>query len=362
MEKASNLLLKLSRQLFDDPLEQGHFVNALTQPQPFNPCILWCRPRPEEVPFAIAPAVSWQPAPVDRLALGERPGAHPWHAEGYFYCLDFSSVFAISTLELLTVENGGRSPQTILDLCASPGGKGIFAGTTLRPRLLLSNETIGKRMGALVSNLRRCFMPAANCAPQQVAVVSLDSQVLADAIPQTADLVIVDAPCTGQSLLAKGETAPGCFHPVSINKNANRQKRILANAARLVAPGGHLAYMTCAYSPAENEGVTDWFLERFPQFLPMPVPHLANFQSHLTALPCYRMFPQGGLGAGAFTLLLQNQASGEARPIGADFWERSRPGILTKPDAAAPASTTNPTATNPTATNPTATSHNSDRQ
>lgn len=325
MEKPSNLLLKLSRQLFDDPLEQGRFVTALTQPQPFHPCILWCRPRPEALPFAIAPAVSWQPAPVDRLALGERPGAHPWHTAGYFYCLDFSSVFAISPLALLKDGAGGRSPQTIVDLCASPGGKGIFAGTTLQPELLLSNETIGKRMGALVSNLRRCFMPAENVAPQRVAAASLDSQVLADAIPHTADLVIVDAPCTGQSLLAKGETAPGCFHPVSINKNANRQKRILANAARLVAPGGHLAYMTCAYSPAENEGVMEWFLERFPQFSPVPVPYLAAFQSHLTDVPCYRMFPQGGLGAGAFTLLLQHEELGKTCVIEEPFWERSRP-------------------------------------
>jgi 16S rRNA C967 or C1407 C5-methylase (RsmB/RsmF family) len=325
VEKPSNLLFKLSRQLFEDPLEQGRFVMALTQPQPFHPCILWCRPRPEESPFAIAPAVSWQPAPVDRLALGARPGAHPWHAAGYFYCLDFSSVFAISTIALLKDRPGGRSPQTIIDLCASPGGKGIFAGTTLQPGLLLSNETIGKRMGALVSNLRRCFTPAENVAPQRVAAVSLDSQVLADALPHTADLVIVDAPCTGQSLLAKGDTAPGCFHPVSINKNANRQKRILANAARLVAPGGHLAYMTCSYSPAENEGVMEWFLERFPQFAPVPVPHLAAFQSHLTNVPCYRMFPQGGLGAGAFTLLLQHQESGDACGIEEEFWERSRP-------------------------------------
>jgi len=331
VEKPSNLLLKLSRQLFDDPLERGHFVTALTQPQPFHPCILWCRPRPEELPFAIAPAVSWQPASVDRLALGERPGAHAWHAAGYFYCLDFSSVFAISPIALLEEQTGGppqaihQAIQTVIDLCASPGGKGIFAGTTLQPALLLSNETIGKRMGALVSNLRRCFTPPENAAPQRVAAVSLDSQGLADAIPHSADLVIVDAPCTGQSLLAKGEAAPGCFHPVSINKNANRQKRILANAARLVAPGGHLAYMTCAYSPAENEGVVDWFLERFPQFAPVPVPHLTTFQSPLTDVPCYRMFPQGGLGAGAFTVLLQNQAAGEAREIAEDFWERSRP-------------------------------------
>ncbi len=120
------------------------------------------------------------------------------------------------------------------------------------------------------------------------------------------DVVVVDAPCTGQSLLAKGETAPGCFHPVQINKNANRQRRILANAAQAVAPEGYLAYMTCAYSPEENEDTIAWLLARFPQFQPVIVPALHLFQSHLTDLPCYRMMPQDGLGAGAFTCLLRH--------------------------------------------------------
>ncbi|MEG5173865.1 hypothetical protein [Microcoleus sp. B3-D7] len=79
-------------------------------------------------------------------------------------------------------------------------------------------------------------------------------------MPQTANLVIVDAPCTGQSLLAKGDKAPGCFHHVTINSNANRQKRIFANSAKIVAPQGYLVYMTCTYSTAENEQVSEWLL------------------------------------------------------------------------------------------------------
>ena len=79
-------------------------------------------------------------------------------------------------------------------------------------------------------------------------------------------MVIVDAPCTGQSLLAKGDKALGCFHPVSINKSASRQKRIMANAAQTVAGGGYLAYMTCTFSTEENEQVGEWLMKQFPQF------------------------------------------------------------------------------------------------
>jgi 16S rRNA C967 or C1407 C5-methylase (RsmB/RsmF family) len=154
-------------------------------------------------------------------------------------------------------------------------------------------------------------------------VTRMDSEVLAREIPQTADLVLVDAPCTGQSLLAKGGKAPGCFHPVTINSNANRQKRILANSTQVVAPQGYLLYMTCTYSLEENEQVIEWLLHRFPQFQPVSVAHLGKYRSHLTDIPCYRLFPQSGLGAGAFTALLQNTEMGSAQPLPQTFLERS---------------------------------------
>lgn len=299
MEQAPRLLQKFSQKLFADPIEQARFIEALLQPQPFQPCILWVRPKPIDLPFAVEPPMSWQPDFVDRLALTEKPGRHPLHDQGAFYCLDFSSVFAASVLNLID-RRVERPIDLIVDVCAAPGGKSVFAWRALQPELLLSNEVIGKRLGALISNLKRCQV-------QPCVAVRVDPDVLAANIPETADLVLVDAPCTGQSLLAKGEKNPGCFHPVNINKNANRQKRILANAAQVVAPQGFLAYMTCAYSLEENEQVAEWFLQRFPHFHPIPVPHLSAYQSHLTALPCYRMFPQSRQGAGAFTMLLKNR-------------------------------------------------------
>lgn len=302
----SRLMSKLARSLFADRDEQDRWLAALTHPQTVPSAIAWCQPRPEPFPFAIAPPLDWQPAFVDRLPAAIRPGQHPLHAQGAYYCLDFSSVFA--AYPMLTVP---QPVQTVVDVCAAPGGKSILAAVGLHPPILISNETIGKRLGMLVSNLQRCQIRAA-------IVTNRDSQVLAQYLAATADVVIVDAPCTGQSLLAKGEAAPGCFHPVTINKNANRQKRILANAAQLVKPGGYLAYMTCAYSPAENEQVCDWLLARFPQFHPCAVPALTAFQSHLTPRPYYRLFPQSGLGAGGFTALFQHQEQGKENLITED--------------------------------------------
>jgi 16S rRNA C967 or C1407 C5-methylase (RsmB/RsmF family) len=306
MEKPSNLLLKVSRRLFTNPDDQASFVDALMNPQPFPPCILWCQEKPEDSPFPVEIPTPWQPSFVDRLYLGEKPGQHPLHQQGYFYCLDFSSVFAASILFTIP-----QPVPIVFDMCAAPGGKSIFAWKALQPDLLISNEVIGKRLGMLISNLKRCQISPSG-------VVNRDSSIFAEMFPLSSNLVLVDAPCTGQSLLAKGEKAPGCFHPTAINKSANRQKRIIANSAQIVAPQGYLAYMTCTYSPEENEQVCEWFLQRFPQFQAVEVSHLSAYQSHLTTIPCYRVFPQKRLGAGAFTALFKNTDEGEGKPIDLD--------------------------------------------
>lgn len=306
MQKPSNLLLKISRRLFDDVDEQAKFIQALVNPQVFSPCILWCQSRPEVLPFVVETPAVWQPQFVDRLQVGEKPGQHSLHQQGYFYCLDFSSVFAASVL--LTIN---QPVSLVLDMCAAPGGKSVFAWKALQPDLLISNEVIGKRLGMLISNLKRCQIKPSY-------VVSRDSSIFAEMFSQSSYLVMVDAPCTGQSLLAKGGKAPGCFHSTSINKSANRQKRIIANSAQVVAPQGYLLYMTCTYSLEENEQVCEWFLQRFPQFAAVEVDYLANYQSHLTNIPCYRMFPQAGLGAGAFTVLFKNMDEGEIKQVSLD--------------------------------------------
>ncbi|MFB2936893.1 RsmB/NOP family class I SAM-dependent RNA methyltransferase [Aerosakkonemataceae cyanobacterium BLCC-F154] len=309
MEKPSNLLIKLSRRLFTDTNSQEEFITALTQPQPFHPSILWCRKKSDELPFSVESSTVWQPDFIDRLALDAKPGQHFLHNEGYYYCLDFSSVFAASIL--LTIP----SPvKVVFDMCAAPGGKGIFAWRLFQPELLISNEVVGKRLGMLISNLKRCQI-------QPSVVVNRDPSVLAENFAQTSDLVIVDAPCTGQSLLAKGEKAVGCFHPANINQCANRQKRIIANSAKIVAPQGYLAYMTCTYSLEENEEVCQWLMKKFPQFQAVEVEHLRNYRSHLTHLPCYRIFPQDKLGAGAFTALFRNIETGTKNQLDSEILE-----------------------------------------
>lgn len=299
----SNTLQKLANRLFADQATREAFLDSLSRPAVYSPSLVWLGNRPAELPFPIGPPCDWQPDFVDRVAPDQRPGRHSLHEQGRYYCLDFSSVFTASILCAVTHEE-----PRVIDVCASPGGKSVFAWRLLRPDFLLANEVIKKRTAALISNFKRCWIRPA-------AVVTMDSSRLAAACPQSADLVIVDAPCSGQSLIARGKKSPGCFHPATINMNANRQRRILANAARLVAPGGYLAYITCTYSLKENENNVRWLLEKNHAFEPICVTELRAFQSHLADIPCYRLWPQDGVGAGGFAAIVRNRQEGGGRAI-----------------------------------------------
>ncbi|MBS1711930.1 MAG: RsmB/NOP family class I SAM-dependent RNA methyltransferase [Armatimonadetes bacterium] len=187
-----------------------------------------------------------------------------------------------------------RGKTLVIDVCASPGGKSMLAHAILRPGILICNEAIGKRLGMLKSNLERCGIAA--------ETRNLDPGRLAEEFEGQADVVIVDAPCSGQSVLVKGGENPGCFNPRTVESNAMRQRRILSESARMVAPGGWLMYSTCTYSLQENERLIEWFLARNPGFAEAEFAPYAPYKSPFG--PGYREWPHAGLGVGGFTCLL----------------------------------------------------------
>jgi len=303
---ASGLLQKLAQRLFPLPEEQSAFLDAVEAPPEYAPCVLWTdrenAPGSLDLPLA-ENSPAWLPEWVLRLERGTAPGKHPGHDLGAFYCLDFSSIFAASALLEIPGPVG-----TALDLCAAPGGKTLFTQRCLEPEVLLANEVIGKRLGILRHNLSRCHAP-------RTWTQRLDPADWAAAAPLAFDAVIVDAPCSGQSLLVKGIENQGCFHPNTVNHNARRQRRILSAAAATVAPGGWLLYCTCTFAIEENEKLAAWFLKRHPHFQAVPVPHLESWRSNLADFPAYRLYPQSGLGAGSFAVLMRRSPDGEKRPL-----------------------------------------------
>jgi 16S rRNA C967 or C1407 C5-methylase (RsmB/RsmF family) len=305
--RTSRNVQKVAAALFEGAADQERFLDALTRGDGKITAVAWLRGDPLPGLFRTGERPEWLPTWIDVAAEGERPGGLEAHHEGQFYCLDLSSAFACATLSEI------RTPVSIIvDVCAAPGGKGIVARRYLSPTMVVGNEVIRKRTAQLISNYKRCAVDPA-------LVTSCDPAILGEAIPGSASLVIVDAPCSGQSLVLKDHEAPGAFHPATISMNERRQRRILAHASAVVAPGGYLLYSTCTFSREENEENLCWFLNKFPEFSAISVASLREHQSHLSAVSCYRLWPYQGQGAGAFCALLQKA-------------ETSAPGVMLCPE------------------------------
>jgi len=292
MPEIPRAAVRLAGRCLPGEQEQDAFLRCIFEGASAEPSILWFASN-ETSPFVALPPAPWQPNYVQRVSNVDKPGTNPLHASGAYYCLDLSSVFAGAWASLLD----DTTAYSIIDVCASPGGKSLLAMRALRNSQLHANETIGKRVGALKENLNRCGITA--------TVTSMDPKVLADVYGPSFDVVIADVPCSGQSLLARGMDNPGCFHDVNVGKNTGRQRRIIAECIRLCKLGGYIAYSTCTYAQSENEGVIEWALTKHPECSTVAIPLVEKHRSTLSSEFCYRLWPQDGFGAGAFLSLIR---------------------------------------------------------
>lgn len=235
----------------------------------------------------------WLPPRVYVPAEGVRPTAHPDYAAGLYYSLDLSSCWESACLAVVP------PPASSLDMCAAPGGKTMLMAARFGAENHTANEVHPGRRGILRQNLEQSGMP-------QVRVTGNRPDQWARS-GEAYDLLLVDAPCSGQSLLCKGIKNPGCLSSSMVNGNAKRQKGIMLSAVQCVNPGGHIVYTTCTYDPEENEKVMAYILKRVPGWEAVEVPLLAPFRSALCDFPAYRLLPGHGFGAGGFCCLLRKE-------------------------------------------------------
>ena len=97
-------------------------------------------------------------------------------------------------------------------------------------------------------------------------ITSQDTKELGKLFDGVFDLVVVDAPCSGEGMFRKSDEALTEWSEENVIACAKRQNEILDNVAKTVRGGGRLVYSTCTYSPEENEYVVDAFLKRHPDF------------------------------------------------------------------------------------------------
>ena len=201
-------------------------------------------------------------------------GAHPYHMAGLFYMQEPSAMAAIDAAE-------AAPGMKILDLCAAPGGKsGGIAARMKGEGLLVSNEIVPNRAKTLSFTLERLGV----C---NGVVTCAHPDALCGALKGYFDRVVVDAPCSGEGMFRKDDTAIAEWSPEHVAACAQRQQAILDSAYAALAPGGKLIYSTCTFSPEENEDTVETFAKAHPdmtiELMHRLYPHTCRGEGHFIA-------------------------------------------------------------------------------
>jgi len=137
------------------------------------------------------------------------------------------------------------------------------------------------------------------------AICNLDPEPLADALAGRFDKVLVDVPCSGQSLLGRKRQSDSSFSASHVQHCAARAKRILTSALGLVRPGGRLVLSTCTFAIEENEAQIDAILEAYGDSVSMvEFVALKNWESVIRQ-GCYRLWPHRDRCAGGFAAAIE---------------------------------------------------------
>lgn len=243
-------------------------------------------------PGLLPPTEAEEPVPWAEngyyLPFSSAAGAAPLHEAGAYYLQEPSAMAAAAALE-------PKPGDSVLDLCAAPGGKSTQLAAYLQGEgLLVCNEPVPSRAQILSRNIERMGVPNA-------VVVSQLPEELSGRWPEFFDKILVDAPCSGEGIFRRHPETRQEWTPASPAGCAQRQSRILRNAAMMLRPGGRLAYSTCTFNAVENEGVIEGFLKEHPGFslVPFSLPGLPENDGTL------HLWPHQIRGEGHFVALLQ---------------------------------------------------------
>ncbi|MEZ4933616.1 MAG: RNA methyltransferase [Saprospiraceae bacterium] len=286
MELPSEFLKIIQEKLGNKTLR---FQQALQEPVPvsirLNPI------KPNDV-FANFEKVPWHP---QGRYLPERPlfTLDPLFHAGTYYVQEASSM-AIHQALIQCVDL--EKKINVLDLCAAPGGKSTLLLSAISPEsFLLANEVIKSRVAPLRQNLIKWghtnFM-VSNHDPIDFAGLN-----------GFFDVVLIDAPCSGEGLFRKDPNAMKEWSLDQVGLCSARQKRILSTAHQLVKNGGLLVYSTCTYNDFENDQNVDWLLAQ-DKFELCPLEFPEDWGIEKTRFG-YQFFPNRLKGEGFYLSVLK---------------------------------------------------------
>lgn len=287
----------------NSPVFQGLF-SALTTTAPVTSLRL--NPRkaqklPELVSSKADGQVPWEPNGFylsERINFTSDPSLH----QGLYYVQDASSMILGEITRQISRMAENR-PLTVLDACAAPGGKTTAVADSLPPEsVLIANEYDFQRAEILKENVAKWGLG-------NIMVTRGDTARFSK-LPDTFDMIIVDAPCSGEGMFRKDPYAIEQWSPELVRKCASRQREILDNLVTALAPDGYLVYSTCTFNTEENEKIVDYLVtEHGLEYVTMDFPTSWNIQPGVnTSYPCYRFLPSRLKGEGLFVAVMRKNA------------------------------------------------------
>jgi 16S rRNA C967 or C1407 C5-methylase (RsmB/RsmF family)/NOL1/NOP2/fmu family ribosome biogenesis protein len=187
------------------------------------------------------------------LTANAKRSQHPLWGAGLAFVQDAS---ALEIVDALGVQPG----EWVLDLCAAPGGKSTRIAEILGNHgWLVSNDSDLKRARILSNNLIR------HGAIRSTVFAKNGAQVAAY-FPESFDKILLDAPCSGESLFFKREDRRRDVYESEVQECAQLQHELLQAAGGAIKPGGRIVYSTCTYNVTENEEIVRRFLKNNSQF------------------------------------------------------------------------------------------------
>lgn len=217
---------------------------------------------------------------------GKVSGKSPEHVTGLIYSQEPAS-------QMVAQVAHPHEGMRVLDLAAAPGGKSTHLLSYLNNTgLLVSNEINSKRSKILVENIERF-------GARNVLVTNESAERLAKVFPSYFDLIVLDAPCSGEGMFRKQPDAMDYWSLDYPAQCAALQREILEDAVKMLANGGELVYSTCTWAPEENEEIVAWILNEFPLEL-VDLPKINGMTPGIDYPETARMYPHRFKGEGQF--------------------------------------------------------------
>lgn len=173
--------------------------------------------------------------------------------EGWFQVQDLSSMS-------VGMYSGVKANDLVIDVCAAPGGKATHVAQLMHDRgKVIARDLNDEKCARIHENVKRLKLNA-------IVVEVFDASTCDETLIEQADVVLVDAPCSGLGIIRRKPDIKYNKTLEQLSDLEQIQKAILIQSAKYVKQNGVLMYSTCTLNPKENQEMIRWFLSQNDAF------------------------------------------------------------------------------------------------